>query len=161
MKYFILSLLLILTLQGFANDSTLLYNPKANVKKDMAAVIRRAKMEKKHVLIQVGGNWCIWCLRFDRFIKSDTALLQLTEKNYVVYHLNHSPENNNLEYLKKLGFPQRFGFPVVVVLDAKGNQLHTQDTSLLEKADSYNATRVREFLVNWAPPAFHESNYKK
>jgi thioredoxin-related protein len=161
MKYIILSLLLILGLQGFANDSTLLYDPKANVKKDMAAVIRRAKMENKHVLIQVGGNWCIWCLRFDGFLKSNKDLLELTEKNYVVYHLNHSPENNNLDYLKKLGFPQRFGFPVLVVLDANGKRLHTQDTGLLEKADSYNAAHIREFLINWAPPAFRESNYKE
>jgi len=160
MKCFILSLLLILSQQGVANDSTLLYNPKANVKKDMAAVIRRAKMEKKHVLIQVGGNWCTWCLRFDRFIKSDSALLQLTKNNYVVYHLNDSPENSNFEYLKKLGFPQRFGFPVLVVLDAKGKRLHTQDTTLLEKADSYDTIKVREFLVNWAPSAFRESNFK-
>lgn len=160
MKCFILSLLLILSQQGVANDSTLLYNPKANVKKDMAAVIRRAKMEKKHVLIQVGGNWCTWCLRFDRFIKSDSALLQLTKNNYVVYHLNDSPENSNFEYLKKLGFPQRLGYPVLVVLDAKGKRLHTQDSSLLEKADSYDTIKVREFLVNWAPSAFRESNFK-
>ena len=28
----------------------------------------------KHVLIQYGGNWCSWCIKFDAFCKADTAI---------------------------------------------------------------------------------------
>lgn len=35
-----------------------IYNPDANAKKDIENVIAKAKKEGKHVLIQVGGNWC-------------------------------------------------------------------------------------------------------
>ena len=52
----------------------------------------------------------------------------------MVYHLNHSQENKTTAYLRKLRFPQRLGFPALVVLDADGQQLHTQDSGLLEKA---------------------------
>ena len=80
-------------------------------------------------------------LQNDGFVKADTALNRVTNENYVVYHLNFSPENKNLDYLKSLGFPQRFGFPVFVVLDAAGNRLHTQDSGLLEKEKSYDKSR--------------------
>ena len=144
-----------------ANDSTRLYNPYANVSKDISALLERAKKEKKHILIQVGGNWCIWCYRFNAFVQTDTLLKKMAIDNYLIYHLNYSKENKNLDYLKKLGFPQRFGFPVLVVLDANGNRLHTQDSALLERGNGYDKDKVKSFLRNWAPGAFEEMQYKE
>jgi thioredoxin-related protein len=138
-----------------------LYNPAADVKKELAASLSKAKNDGKHVLIQVGGNWCIWCYRYEAFVKGDTVLKRLTDENYVVYHLNYSPENKNLATLKTLGFPQRFGFPVFVILDARGNRLHTQDSALLEKGKSYDADKVKSFLQAWTPKALDEKNYKE
>jgi hypothetical protein len=60
-----------------------------------------------------------------------------------------------------LGYPQRFGFPVLVVLDANGNRLHTQDSSLLEKEKSYDFDKVKAFLENWSPSAFDATKYKE
>lgn len=154
------SLLLVISLQCYAGDSTKLYNPYANVEKDVAAALVKAKAEKKHVLLQIGGNWCIWCFKFHSFVHIDSSLRKLLRENYVVYHLNYSPENKNLEYLKKLGYPQRFGFPALVVLDENGKQLHTQDSSLLEKGNGYDTDKVKAFLVNWSPKALEERWYK-
>ena len=160
-KHFIIIALLLIALPSLANDSTRLYNPAANVAKDMQQVLAKAKKEKKHVLIQIGGNWCVWCYRFNSFVQLDTTLKNIMENNYVVYHLNYSPENKNLDYLKKLGYPQRFGFPVMVVLDADGNRLNTQDSALLEKGNGYDKEKVQSFFANWAPAAFNESHYKE
>lgn len=132
MRY-LFTLIIFISLKTFAGDTAKLYNPKADVKKDITAALAEAKKEGKHLLIQVGGNWCIWCYRFHDFVAKDTALTRMMTTNYIVYHLNWSPENKNLDYLKTLGYPQRFGFPVFVVLDAAGNRLHTQDSGLLEK----------------------------
>lgn len=160
MRYLFL-LILFTSLKSFAGDTTKLYNPKADVKEDMIAVLSKAKKEGKHVLIQVGGNWCIWCYRFHDFVVKDTALTKMMNENYVVYHLNWSTENKNLDYLKMFGYPQRFGFPVFVVLDGNGNRLHTQDSGLLEKEKSYDAGKVKGFLESWAPAAFNEKLYKE
>lgn len=160
MRY-LLSLFLLISLQSLASDTTKLYNPKADVKKDVAAAIAKAKKEGKHVMIQVGGNWCVWCYRYDGFVKGDTALNRIMNENYVVYHLNYSPENKNLSYLKTLGFPQRFGFPVFVVLDGKGTRLHTQDSALLEKGKSYDEEKVKSFLQAWKLSALNEKHYKE
>jgi thiol:disulfide interchange protein len=161
MKTLFFALVLLVSISAFGNDSTKLYDPKANVEKDVAAALVKAKKEGKHVLLQIGGNWCVWCYRFNSFVTNDTTLNRIMNENYVIYHLNYSPENKNLDYLKKLGFPQRFGFPVMVVLDANGTQLHTQDSGLLELGKSYDKDKVKGFFENWSPNALKEFNYKE
>lgn len=156
---FLMVLFLFVSLSSYAGDSTKLYNPSANVSKDVEQALARAKKEKKNVLLQVGGNWCVWCYRLNSFIQTDSLLKRLLNDNYVLYHLNYSKENKNLDYLKKLGYPQRFGFPVLIVLDANGKQLHTQDSALLEKGNGYDEEKVKSFLKNWAPGAFDEMLY--
>ncbi|QJB36214.1 thioredoxin family protein [Chitinophaga oryzae] len=145
--------------QAQTHDLEHIYNPAADAKADIAAAVKKASQEKKHVLIQVGGNWCIWCKRLYKFVEDDAALKAAMNKDYVVYHLNYSKENKNLPILKELGFPQRFGFPVLVVLDGKGNRLHTQNTGLLESADSYDNKKLAEFFKQWSPAALLPSNY--
>lgn len=158
---FLFFIALLTSLNVFASDTTKLYNPYANVEKDVAAALVKAKKENKHVLLQIGGNWCVWCYRFHDFVTTDTTLKNLLESNYVLYDLNYSKENKNLEYLKKLGYPQRFGFPALVVLDADGNRIHTQDSGLLEKGKGYDFDKVKSFLLNWAPSAFDQEKYKE
>lgn len=159
--HFLVGLLLLISLHSYAADTTKLYNPKANVVKDVEQVLARAKKEKKNVLLQIGGNWCVWCYRLNSFIQTDSLLKHILNDNYVLYHLNYSKENKNLDYLKKLGYPQRFGFPVLVVMDANGKQLHTQDSAFLEKGNGYDEEKVKSFLKNWAPGAFDEMLYKE
>lgn len=157
---FLLSFFLFLSLEAAANDTTKLYNPAAAAKVQIATAVAKAKAEGKHVLIQVGGNWCIWCYRFHDFVAKDSSLSRVLNDKYVVVHLNYSPENKNLPTLKELGYPQRFGFPVFVVLDAKGTRLHTQDSSLLEEGKGYNAGKVKSFFEAWSPAALDEKQYK-
>lgn len=157
----VFTFLILLSLKSFAADSTKLYNPQANARKEIATAIAQAKKQGKHVLIQVGGNWCVWCYRFHDFVAKDTALTRILNENYVVYHLNYSKENQNLDVLKTYGFPQRFGFPVFLILDANGERLHTQDSSLLEEGKGYNAEKVKSFFSAWAPAALDEKKYKE
>ena len=153
-------LVLFISISSTANDSTKLYNPKANAGKDVAEALVQAKKQGKHVFLQIGGNWCVWCYKFNSFVQLDSSLKKILNDNYIVYHLNFSKENKNLDYMKKLGYPQRFGFPVMVILDADGNRLHTQNSALLEKGNGYDLDKVKDFLLNWAPSAFNPSLYK-
>ena len=94
-----------------------LYNPYQNVDSALQVVYKKAAAQNKHVFIQIGGNWCVWCARYNEFVTKDTQIDSLVNANYIVYHLNYSPENKNSKTLAKLGFPQRFGFPVFIILD--------------------------------------------
>lgn len=137
-----------------------IYNPKANGEAELAAAIKKAAVEKKHVLVQIGGNWCIWCKRLYKFVEDSPELSTYLESNYIVYHLNYSPENKNEKLLQKYGYPQRFGFPVLLVLDGRGNLLHIQDSGLLESADSYDKAKVLTFFKQWTTGALNPELYK-
>jgi thioredoxin-related protein len=140
--------------------STKIYNPNANAETDIAAAIKEAKSANKHVLLQAGGNWCSWCIEFNRFVHADSSIDSLLSKCFVSYHLNYSTENENKAVFAKYGYPQRFGFPVFIVLDANGNRIHTQNSEYLEQGKSYNKQKVMEFLLNWTPQALEPALYK-
>lgn len=137
-----------------------LYNPKADANADIKAAVQKASTENKHVLLQLGGNWCGWCILFNNLTTTNDTLKTYIDKNYVVVHVNYSPENMNEEVFASLGYPQRFGFPVFVILDTKGQRLHTQNSAYLEKGKGHDSKKVLEFLENWAPASIDPKNYK-
>jgi thioredoxin-related protein len=162
-KLFFAILVLCLVINGYAQDLTKfkLYKPGENAKEKIEAAIKEAKKSGKHVLIQIGGNWCIWCARFNDFVTNDQSLDSLMNKNYVVYHLNYSKENKNTDLLTRYEFPQRFGFPVFLVLNEKGDLLHTQTSWYLESGKSYDKEKVTAFLTDWGKKAFDPAQYKE
>src|SRR6185437_16961218 len=109
--------------------------------------------------LQIGGNWCIWCMRFNEFVHSDSLWHTLND-NYVVVHVNYSPENKNEKVLARLGYPQRFGYPVFVILDSKGNRIHTQSSGYLEEGKGHSKAKVAEFLRQWSPAALDPKTYQ-
>lgn len=141
--------------------NTKLYNPDANAKADVLKAVAKADSSGKYVLIQVGGNWCKWCVRFNKFCKEDHEIDSLLQSSYVIVHLNYSPENKNLDILKTLDYPQRFGFPVLVILDNKGKRIHTQDTALLESGGGYDRNKILRFLSCWSPSALDPKKFNK
>lgn len=150
--------LLILTLLFFSLTSEAqvkLYDPNADAKKALNEAIQQAKESKKHVLVQIGGNWCPWCVKLHNFINSDEKLKKVVDENYVVVKVNYSKENKNTEVLKLLENPQRFGFPVLVVLDDNGRRIHTQDSGLLESGEGYDIKKVTNFLEGWTKSAIY------
>ena len=138
-----------------------LYKPNEDATKEIARTLKEAKSAGKHVFIQIGGNWCIWCMRFNDFVTSDKSIDSLVKANYVVYHLNYSEENTNSSILSRYGFPQRFGFPVFLVLDGDGKLLHTQNSAYLESGKSYDADKVKGFFQDWSRKALDPSQYKE
>jgi thiol:disulfide interchange protein len=139
-----------------------LYTPEANAKKEISEAIAKAKKESKNVFIQVGGNWCVWCLRFNKLVTETPELTKIMNDNYVVLHVNYSKENKNEDVLASLGYPQRFGFPVFVVLDANGKRLNTQNSAYLEDGKGGHSEKlVSEFLQSWTPAAINPATYNK
>jgi thioredoxin-related protein len=136
-----------------------LYNPDADVAAAISQGLNRAKAEGKYLFIQIGGNWCPWCIKFHKFCSADPEISALINKSFITLKVNYSKENKNLTELKKLEYPQRFGFPVFVILDADGKRIHTQSSGLLEVGDSYSKKRVIEFLSMWSPDALNPDQY--
>lgn len=128
------------------------YNETENAEAKIAELIKKAKKEHKNVMIQAGGNWCIWCLRFNNFVQTTPELKTLVDKNYVYYHLNYSPKNKNEKVFAKYGNPgEKYGYPVFIVLDKTGKMIHTQDSSVLEEGKGYSLEKVKTFFNEWKP----------
>lgn len=138
-----------------------LYNPLENADSALKQTIAKAAASGKHVFVQIGGNWCVWCARFHEFITKDAQLDSLVNADYEVYHLNYSPDNRNKDILARFGYPQRFGFPVFIILDGSGKQLHVQNSAYLEQEKGYSREKVKEFFESWNPKALDPAQYIK
>ena len=158
---FILALVYSIPTIGQEREKFTLYKPEENAKQALDAVISDAAKQGKNVFVQIGGNWCSWCARFHELATKDKQVDSAIQKNFVVYHLNYSKENRNPEVMKQLEYPQRFGFPVFIILDNKGRRLHTQNSSYLEEGKGYSKEKVIAFLNDWTPAAFEPEQYKK
>src|SRR6188508_892576 len=163
-RIFLLYFFLFFSFTVFSQDMKKfnLYKPDEKAETEIANAVGEAKRSGKHVLIQIGGNWCIWCARFHEFVTKDSQLDSLMNANYVVYHLNYSKENYNAKLLTKYNFPQRFGFPVFLILDGEGKLLHTQNSWYLEDGKtSYDREKVKSFFTDWSKKALDPSQYKE
>ena len=137
------------------------YNEDINPLEQIDQAVAKAKAEGKHVVCQVGGNWCIWCLRFADFITKDTTISKFINENFVYIHVNYNPKKSEGEakvqqgvaLMKRLNNCGRFGYPVFVVLDHEGNVIHIQDSSFLEEGEGYDQEKVMRFFKNWSPDA--------
>lgn len=138
-----------------------IYDVNANPTKQFEEALKLAKKQNKHVILQIGGNWCSWCIRFHDFYKNDTELDSMVNADYVLINVNYNPKND-LSLFEKLEFPQRFGFPVLVVTNADGKRLHTQNSWYLEDgAKSYDKKKVKSFFKNWTVKAINPGSYIK
>jgi thioredoxin-related protein len=143
---------LMLALLCYATAFTQVYFPNANAEKDIATAIKQAQLQNKHVLVVGGGNWCKWCIEFDKFRRTDKEIDSTIKANYILVKLNYSRENYNAKLYKKYGNPQRFGFPVFLILDKNGNRIHTQNSTYFEdgRNNVYNKALLWQFLQQWS-----------
>lgn len=137
-----------------------IYDANADAAKELEEAITRARQSGNHVMVQIGGNWCPWCVKMHHFFNQNEEIDSLINADYVFLRINYSKENKNLKVLQQLEYPQRFGFPVIVVLDGNGKRLHTQDTGFLEDGDGYSVKKVKTFLRSWNVDALNPENYK-
>ena len=156
----LISTLLIAMHVSYSQETRKIYDPQANAKQEIFNAISKAKKENKHVFIQIGFNRCPWCQLFHDFIANDKEIDSLVNANFVKAHIFYGKENKNPELMKLLEYPNRFGFPVFVILDSKGRRLHTQNSAYLEEGKGYNRKEVLRFFKHWAPAALDDKNYE-
>lgn len=157
MKKTLLTLLLgVATLSVSAQGVKRVYDETINPMEQIDQALVTAAESHRYVICQVGGNWCKWCLRFADFITKDEEIAKVVEDNYVYIHVNLPDREGRQELLDRLGHCSRFGFPVFVVLDPKGNILHIQDSNFLESGESYDKKQTLRFFNKWTPTAVEQ-----
>jgi len=139
-----------------AQEAVHIYNPQANAQADLDAAAAKAKKANKNVFVQVGGNWCIWCIRFHNLVEKTPELKTYLNDKFETVLVNMSKENKNTAVLNKLGNPGRFGYPVFLILDGDGKVLHIENSAYLEEKDGHSVKKIQAFLQNWTYEAVHE-----
>ena len=159
-RIFIVILLISITLPGFSQREKL-YDTNADGLQQFKSAVKQAGEEHKNVMIQIGGNWCSWCYKFHDYYTNDAKLDSMIKADYVVIRVNYDKSLKNEKLFAQLDYPQRFGFPVIVICDAEGNRLHTQNSWYLEDGKgSYDREKFLAFLKNWTVKAVSPESYK-
>lgn len=152
-------LALIVTTAGFAaaeypKQGEDIYDPKADGETLIAAALTEARASHKHVLLDFGANWCVWCHRLHGTFTSDPQVAAALARDFVVVMIDVNTrhgEKRNAAVNERYGNPIQHGLPVLVVLDADGKQLTTQETGALESGAGHSPEKILAFLAHWAP----------
>lgn len=125
------------------------FDPKRDAAKDIRNAVVEAKHSGKRVLLDVGGEWCIWCHRLDTLFATHPELDRFLHEKFVVVKVNYSKENKNEKVLSR--YPKIPGYPHIFILDRDGKLLRSQDTGELESGKGHDPQKVLAFLKTWAP----------
>ena len=123
------------------------FDPQRDAAKDIQDATVEAERTGKRILLDVGGDWCVWCRRLDSLFVSNKDLSEGLHKGFLVVKVNWSKENKNEAVLSR--YPKIPGYPHLFVLDRNGKLLHSQETSELESGKGYDHARVMAFLKKW------------
>jgi thiol:disulfide interchange protein len=132
---------------GSAGDGK--FDPTRDARKDIDEAVAEAARSGRNVLIDVGGEWCIWCKRLDKLFEENRELKEFRDSHFVTVKVNYSSEQPNTAVLSK--FPAIKGYPHLFVLNGTGELLRSQDTGELEQGKGHSPEKVMSFLREWAP----------
>ena len=141
---FLLLLALTVTAQKKEREK---FDPARDAAMDIENAIVQAKKENKRILLDIGGEWCIWCHRLDEFILADEEIDSTLHTNFVVVKINYSKENKNEKVLAE--YPDVAGSPHFFILEKDGKLRHSQNTGDLEAEKSYSKEKLLEFFNEW------------
>ncbi|HCE98963.1 MAG: hypothetical protein A2X34_07680 [Elusimicrobia bacterium GWC2_51_8] len=133
-----------------AGDPAASYAPDRNVLRDILHAMERARIGHKRILLEIGGDWCVWCGKMDRFYKVYPDIAALRDRNFItvkVYVNQSGPPPAAISI-----YPPFTSCPHLYILSADGAMLQSKDTKSLEAGEGYDRIKFLAFLQKWAPP---------
>ncbi len=138
------------SMESKSAEVTLSYDATRDPAKDLEAAIALATQTHRKILLEVGGDWCVYCNLMDQTFDTHPKLVRLRDENYVTVKVNYSKENPNEAFLSK--YPKIPAYPHFFVLDSKGVLLRSQATHPFEHGRKYNAGKIDAFLKKGLQP---------
>ena len=117
---------------------------------DVQAAVARARAENRAILLEVGGEWCVWCQILDRYLAANNGAHDAFAHAFVIVKVNQDQQSPGNPFLAP--YPAPSGYPAFIVLDADGKFVAVQDTAALEKGRSYNQAKMIAFARTWTRP---------
>ncbi len=117
---------------------------------DIAAALKTAAAEHRHVILDFGGDWCTDCQVLDLYFH-DAANRPILDANYILVHVNIGHMDQNVDIAQRYQIPLTKGVPALAVLDMHGKLLYSQRTGEFEAMHRMESGSVTEFLERWKP----------
>lgn len=115
---------------------------------DARDAIKLASSTNRNILIEIGGNWCVWCQKMDVFLEKNPDVYHALHSKYVLLKINVSDTNDNADFMKSL--PPVLGYPHMYVSTGKGKMLLSKDTGeFLDKDGEHSRKAWLSFLDKW------------
>lgn len=127
------------------------FDPKRNAEADIQAASAEAQRTGKRVLIDVGGDWCAYCHQMDDFYREHPDVLQLRDANFITVAVYYGDDNKNTQALSR--YSKVLGIPHFFILEKDGTLLYSQHVLDLREGGKYDAEKMKNFLLAWAPSA--------
>jgi len=134
-----------------------IYDTHADGEKLVGDALVQARATHRRVLVDFGANWCIWCRRLHQTFTTNPEVRHALDQSYVLVMVDVNRRNDahrNRAITDRYDDPMGngHGIPVLVVLNADGKALVTQDTGALENGkDGHDPVKILAFLDRWAP----------
>jgi thioredoxin-related protein len=124
------------------------FDPARNSASDVQAAVVTATKEKKRIILDVGGEWCVWCHRLDRFLHEQADLDTYLARHYVIVKVDVSKGHTNEHFLSQ--YPAIDGYPHLFLLESDGKFLLSKSTGDFEAGKGYDHDKVLQFLKQWS-----------
>lgn len=119
---------------------------------DLAAALKIAAAQHRHVIVDFGGNWCTDCHVLDNYMH-DAVNQPILDKSFVVVHVNVGHVDQNRDIAERYGIPLKKGVPAIAVLDSHGKLLYSQTGGEFEDMRHMDTSALTQFLLRWKPGA--------
>jgi thiol-disulfide isomerase/thioredoxin len=141
-----------------AADAPVSFDPSRDASADIHAAILDAQRTNRRVLIDVGGEWCPYCLELASLFRNNRELLDLRDQNFIVVPLYYAPNQKNDKALAS--YPPIQGIPHFYILDKQGRFLHSQHVAELREDGAYSPAKMKVFLEKWSAPSVTASKQR-
>ena len=123
---------------------------------DLLLARQAAATRGHHVLVMVGGDWCVWCFFLDRHFSMDAASAQTWYAGFEVLRVYFDEDNKNEAFLA--GFPDFEMFPHFFIVADDGRVLGSVTADVLIKDAKYDPELIRQFVARWQPASGKQTN---
>lgn len=127
------------------------FDPSRSAAADLETAIRVARKSGKNILVDVGGDWCMWCGLLDRLFRESPSLEKIRDEHLILVRIYYGSDNRNEAVLSR--YSKILGIPHFYVLDKDGRLLHSQHVADLQTSGAYDYDKMKAFLLQWSPPA--------
>lgn len=126
--------------------SMLGYEPDADPFEQYHEAVAQAQAENKLVLVIAGGDWCGWCHRLNKFMKTEDVRKSVDD-TFVVVKVYVGDENLNEFFFSQL--PEARGAPHFWVISPDKHVLKSQSTAAFERKKGYDKDVFLGFVDQW------------